>query len=121
MNNGEKLLREAVRAALIERLSDSIEPDDKELLLKIDNSPYHMLPIDELESDDEIDAVDRLAQMGLVRLMPADARFPERVVLTSGGSHATGTFDWDTLRDERPRHRGGMRLNKPGITPMVKV
>lgn len=30
-------------------------------------------------------------------------RYPERYVVTSGGSHAAGTFMMDTLHDERPR------------------
>ena len=32
-------------------------------------------------------------------------RYPERYVLTSAGSHGTGTFAHDKLRDELPRRR----------------
>jgi len=32
-------------------------------------------------------------------------RYPERYVVTSGGSHSTDTFKSDTLRDELPRRR----------------
>jgi hypothetical protein len=88
----------------------------KMVLQKIDAGPYHMLPVDELDPR-ELDMAEMLAMRGLVKRLPANARFPERFVLSAGGSHATGTFDSDTLRDEegqirRARRQGTMKSLK---------
>lgn len=111
-------MRAAVRAMLME--GTDLDDDLERLLLKIDNGPYHMMPLDELESDEEIDDADHLAELGLVKLLPADDRFPDRLVLTGAGSHAIGTFDFDTLRDERHK-RGRAPKAGLGVTPMVKI
>lgn len=36
-------------------------------------------------------------------------RYPERYVVTSGGSHVAGTFKGDTFHDERPQIRAARR------------
>lgn len=94
----EHALREYVRAVLTEKFD--LGAGAKMVLQKIDDGPYHMLPVDELD-DRELDMAEMLAMRGLVKRLPANARFPERFVLSAGGSHATGTFDSDTLHDER--------------------
>jgi hypothetical protein len=94
----EEALRQLVRAIISERAD--IGAGAKMVLQKIDDGPYHMLPVDELDAR-ELDMAEMLAMRGLVKRLPANARFPERFVLSSGGSHATGTFDGDTLHDER--------------------
>jgi len=102
----DKILREAVCAFLIERYG--VGPAVKALLQKVDDGPYHSMPVDELSAD-ELAMLDVAARSGLVRRMPANARFPERFVLTGGGSHETGTFDMDTLHDERGEIRRARR------------
>lgn len=98
----DNVLREYVRAVLSERQdANSVA---KSVLQKIDDGPYHMLPVDELD-DLELDVAETLVMKGLVKRLPANRRFPERFVLTAGGSHATGTFDMDTLSQERSRSR----------------
>ncbi len=88
----------------------------KKLLQKIDNGPYHSMPVDEL-SPDELEAAEVLAMNRMLRRMPADRRFPERFVLTSTGSHKTGTFAVDKLHDEegdirRARRAGTLKTTK---------
>ena len=98
----EQVLRKYVRTILEGAMSESMT--DKQLLQKVDNGPFHSMPIDEL-SPEEVEAAETLTMRGLLRRMPATNRFPERFVLTAGGSHATGTFASDTLHDEKPRRR----------------
>jgi hypothetical protein len=98
----EQGLREYVRTVLDEELEPRASA--KQILQMIDNGPYHSMPVDEL-TPDELEAAETLAMRGQLRRMPADRRFPERFVLTAGGSHATDTFASDTLRSELPRRR----------------
>lgn len=89
----------------------------KQVLQKVDDGPYHMLPADELE-DDELSAAEALVMRGRLKRLPATERFPERFVLSSAGSHETGTFDMDTWSEERPRRRRPMpepRVQKPSF------
>lgn len=99
-------IREAVRAILAEEIR--LGPTVKALLQRVDDGPYHMLPVDEF-SPDEMQMLDVAVRAGLVKRLPANARFPERFVLSGGGSHATGTFDMDTLHDERGEIRAARR------------
>lgn len=93
----ENVLREAVRFILCEK--EDLSFVQRTVLQKIDNGPYHMMPIDELD-DLELNVADELVMRGLVKFLPASARFPERLVLSTNGSHALDTFVGDTLRDE---------------------
>lgn len=101
-----KLLREAVRGILIER--SEIGPAVKALLQRIDDGPYHMMPVDEFTVD-ELRMLAVAQRAGLIKHLPASARFPERFVLSSGGSHATDTFDMNTYHDEKPLIRQARR------------
>ena len=98
----EKLLRDYIVAALIfegHLGEEDVPPVAKELLLKIDNGPYHALPVTELSDEDgELDVADALVGKGWLRRVPASKRFPEHFVLTSLGSHAIGTFKFSRLR-----------------------
>ncbi len=102
----EKILREAIRAILAEKTELAL--NTKALLQKIDDGPYHMTPVDELEGD-EREAAEVLVMRGLLKHLPANSRFPERYVVSAAGSHATGTFDMDTFHDERPEIRRAQR------------
>jgi hypothetical protein len=62
------------------------------VLLRIDRGPYHQFPADKLPKS-LLPAFAALLQRDLIRLVPAGRYFPAHYVLTSGGSHAIGTFD----------------------------
>lgn len=96
----DEALRQLVRSILLERYDADLST--KRLLQKIDDGPYHMLPVDELESH-ELEAAEVLAMRGLVKRLPANRRFPERFVVEPTGNHVKGDFDMDTLHDERGR------------------
>ena len=110
-----------IRRAIALILLEDLDPfgGAMALLRKADTSDYHMLPLDSL-TDQERDQADRLAARGLLRRLPASSRFPDRYAVTSGGSHALGTFkgtemwkDFDGNSLERPRRRSVARLGKP--------
>lgn len=103
----ERELRAYVRSILTEDVGVQADPTVA-LLQKIDDGPYHMTPVDALE-DDELDAADKLVSRGYLKFLPASGRFPDRLVVTGGGSHKTGTFDMDTLHDEKPEIRRAQR------------
>lgn len=110
----EKDLRAFVRAVLTERMD--VGPGAKMVLQKVDDGPYHMLPVDELDAR-ELDMAEMLVMRGLLKRLPANARFPERFVQSSAGSHAAGSFDMDKLHDERgdinrARRRGTLKFMK---------
>ncbi len=105
----EKELRSYVRSVLTEDMGPGPQADSTvSLLQRVDDGPYHMLPVDELEGD-ELNAAETLVMRGLLRRLPASARFPERFVVTAGGSHKTGTFAMDTFHDEKPEIRRARR------------
>jgi hypothetical protein len=44
----------------------------------------------------------RVAELaGYLRCLPKRGRFPRRYVVTANGSHLLGTFDFDTLHQEK--------------------
>lgn len=64
-----------------------------DMLLGIDNAPYHALPVDMVPNSSSVrKALQALIARGLVRLVEKGPRFPAHYVLTGGGSHAIRTF-----------------------------
>lgn len=96
----------ALRRAIVCILLEDLDPFGPAMtfLKKVDASDYHMVPMDSL-TDNEVLSAERLVSQRLLRPMPADARFPDRYVVTSGGSHALQTFVGDTYHDEKKRRR----------------
>lgn len=69
-------------------------------LLRVERSDFHACTRARLSSDLRA-AADALVARGLLRVLPRKGRFPRRYVVTSAGSWALGTFDFDTLHEER--------------------
>jgi len=68
------------------------KPTEESVMLRIEKSPYHFLPFDDVKVN-ERPVIKALMAKGLVRLMEPTGRFPERFVVTSKGSHALRTFN----------------------------
>lgn len=71
---------------------ESLSKEEMDLLLRVNATPGHYIASDEVSPEDE-EVASELMKKYLLRLMPARGRWPERYVVTSGGSHAVGTFD----------------------------
>lgn len=71
-------------------------PQERDLLLRIDNSDYHHMNADELQGDDAI-FINSLQAKGMIKKMPANKFFPERYVVTTTGSYALGVFDYSDM------------------------
>ena len=89
---------------------DPMAEEEYQLLLKIDNSPFHFLPADELKFEEKEVAFD-LWGNGWITLLPTNLtyNFPRRYVLTAAGHYALGTFDFNTLKKEL----AGRKRSKP--------
>jgi hypothetical protein len=111
------------------------------LLLKIDNSPHHYLPTANM-TQEEMDLASLLEEKRWVEFIPAGDTvvqevlrrdmwgaietaprkhvstprpLPERYVMLASGNYALGTFDWDTLSEEKRemhKYRGSHPLHK---------
>lgn len=71
-------------------------PEEKDLLLRIDNSDYHHLNSDEVKAD-ERPIINRLLDKGFIRGKPPNKLFPSRYVVTVDGSYALGVFDYSDM------------------------
>lgn len=66
------------------------------LMQRVEAGDYHMLPVDQVTDPKELDVLETLVMKGMLRRLLAkpgsEKLFPERWVVTSGGSHSLGTF-----------------------------
>lgn len=105
-------LRRFIRSILLEDLAPT--SNGMVVLKNVEAGDYHMLPSDYM-SDADRDQADRLVRRGLLRWLPANERFPARYVVTSGGSHALGTFKGASMHGPGSKfegidHAGGLDL-----------
>ena len=81
---------------LAEKFSEKYELTDEErdLLLRIDISTYHVMPLKGLRPS-EMDVVDSLVRKDMIRYVSPDRNpmIPEGYTTTTTGSYALGTFD----------------------------
>lgn len=89
-----KIISEAVRSTLLEV---SLSNEEKSLLLKIDNTPAHFMPADDLSPKEDIMAMDLVKRKFLNRVKK-DRFGPERYALTTYGSLETGLKDAMRMR-----------------------
>lgn len=80
---------------LAKKLSDKyfISEEEANLLLKIENSPFHFLPRTDLTEDDFFTIQDLLDKK-FAKFIPAHGMFQDGYATTSAGSTALGTFDF---------------------------
>lgn len=95
-----------------------LTPEERKMLLWIDNSPFHYLPTEKM-TDDEMMLAETLLDKRLIDLIPAnhsvrqeyignragprlkelsERKLPQRYVLLAAGSHAIGTFEQSSLK-----------------------
>jgi hypothetical protein len=96
----------AIRRIIVNCLLEALDPKSQAvaMLMKVDAGDFHMLPIDKMSEAEKADA-ERLVAHKMLKKLSANAKFPERYVLTANGSHALGTFDSDTYDEEKDRKR----------------
>lgn len=117
MNKVDKIIR--LSDNFIKKVAQNIGSKSPafKMLLIIDNSPGHYMAVDDM-TEAQLKVSEILAKNRLVDLIPAnhaaitdssgynrrhvptDKKLPARYVLTSNGSYAIKTFEFDTLRDE---------------------
>lgn len=108
--NVRSLIRMAVRQALVEAVK-RLDKQEHELVMRIDSMPYHYMPTSMVDPEDE-DLLDSLESKGAVRRMPPKGRYPDRYVVTSLGSHASGMFDQSHLDLKAWRREKASRMSE---------
>ncbi len=77
-----------------------MSPADRRVLLRVDRGPYHSLTRAKLSSADRATA-DDLVERRLLRVARRTSRFPKRYVVTNGGLHELGSFDFAAFDFDR--------------------
>lgn len=108
--NVRELVNLTVRQAIAEAVK-RLSKAELDLVMKVDSTQYHYLPTSMVDPEDE-DALDALEAKGMVRRMPPKGRYPDRYVVTSLGSHASGMFDQSHLDVKAWRREKASRMNE---------
>lgn len=123
----DKLANQFLKLVLARR--DVLTPEEHKLLLKINNSPSHYLAVADM-TPGELTTAYMLSSAGFIERVPAyhgvnraitktrwgdeigsrqfnriNRALPDRYVMLAAGDHILGTFEFDTLREEKRRQR----------------